>query len=68
MPGVAFKVVIPARYASTRLPAKPLLDLGGRPMVVRVAERARLSGAEEVWVATDHPDVWAAAGRMRWPR
>jgi 3-deoxy-manno-octulosonate cytidylyltransferase (CMP-KDO synthetase) len=61
VPGVAFKVVIPARYASTRLPAKPLLDLGGRPMVVRVAERARLSGAEEVWVATDHPDVWAAA-------
>lgn len=61
MPGFAFKVVIPARYASTRLPAKPLLDLGGKPMVVRVAERARLSGAEEVWVATDHPDVWAAA-------
>ena len=53
----AFKVVIPARYASTRLPAKPLLDLGGKPMVVRVAERARLSGAEEIWVATDHPQV-----------
>lgn len=58
---VAFKVVIPARYASTRLPAKPLLDLGGKPMVVRVAERARLSGAEEIWVATDHPEVHAAA-------
>ncbi len=56
-----FKVVIPARYASTRLPAKPLLDLGGKPMVVRVAERARLSGADEVWVATDHPEVRAAA-------
>ena len=56
-----FKVVIPARYASTRLPAKPLLDLGGKPMVVRVAERAALSGAEEVWVATDHPEVRAAA-------
>lgn len=55
-----FKVVVPARYASTRLPAKPLLDLGGKPMVVRVAERAMLSGAEEVWVATDHPDVVAA--------
>ncbi len=55
MPG--FKVVIPARYASTRLPAKPLLDLGGKPMVVRVAERARLSGAEEIWVATDHEAV-----------
>lgn len=57
----AFKVVIPARFASTRLPGKPLLDLGGKPMVVRVAERARLSGADEVWIATDHPDVKAAA-------
>ena len=58
---VDFKVVVPARYASTRLPAKPLLDLGGKPMVVRVAERGKLSGAGEVWVATDHPDVLAAA-------
>lgn len=58
---VPFKVVIPARYASTRLPAKPLLDLGGKPMVVRVAERAAQSGAEEIWVATDHPEVFAAA-------
>lgn len=57
---LAFKVVIPARYASTRLPGKPLLDLGGKPMVVRVAERARLSGADEVWVATDHPEVRTA--------
>ena len=56
-----FKAVIPARYASTRLPAKPLLDLGGKPMVVRVAERALQSGADEVWVATDHPEVAAAA-------
>jgi 3-deoxy-manno-octulosonate cytidylyltransferase (CMP-KDO synthetase) len=56
-----FKVVVPARYASTRLPAKPLLDLGGKPMVARVAERAMLSGAEEIWVATDHADVVAAA-------
>ena len=58
-----FKVVIPARYASTRLPAKPLLDLGGKPMVVRVAERALLSGAEEVVVATDHAEVLAAVER-----
>lgn len=56
-----FKVVVPARYASTRLPAKPLLDLGGKPMVVRVAERALASGASEVWVATDHAEVVAAA-------
>src|SRR5664280_2970426 len=60
---VAFKVIVPARYASTRLPAKPLLDLGGKPMVARVAERAVLSGAQEVWVATDHADVCAAAER-----
>lgn len=60
---MSFKVVIPARYASTRLPAKPLLDLGGKPMVARTAERAVLSGAEEVWVATDHADVKAAAER-----
>lgn len=53
MTHLAFKVVIPARYASTRLPGKPLLDLGGKPMVVRVAEQAKLSGAEEIWVATD---------------
>ncbi|HRD94481.1 3-deoxy-manno-octulosonate cytidylyltransferase [Accumulibacter sp.] len=58
-----FKVVIPARYASTRLPGKPLLDLGGKPMVVRVAERALLAGADEVLVATDHPEVLAAAER-----
>ena len=45
-----FKVVVPARYASTRLPAKPLLDLGGKPMVARVAERGVLSGADEVWL------------------
>jgi 3-deoxy-manno-octulosonate cytidylyltransferase (CMP-KDO synthetase) len=52
-----FKVVIPARHASSRLPAKPLLDIGGKPMVVRVAERALASGAEEVIVATDHLDI-----------
>jgi 3-deoxy-manno-octulosonate cytidylyltransferase (CMP-KDO synthetase) len=60
---IQFKIVIPARYASTRLPAKPLLDLGGKPMVVRVAERARLSGADEVLVASDHAEVLEAARR-----
>lgn len=48
-----FIVIIPARLASTRLPNKPLADIGGKPMVVRVAERARLSGAARVVVATD---------------
>ena len=55
--GVGFKVVIPARFASTRLPGKPLADIAGKPMVVRVAERALQSGATEVWVATDHEEV-----------
>lgn len=48
-----FYVVIPARYASTRLPGKPLLDIAGKPMVVWVAERAKQAGATEVIVATD---------------
>lgn len=48
-----FTVLIPARLASTRLPDKPLADIAGRPMVVRVADRARASGAAQVVVATD---------------
>ena len=60
---MSFVVIIPARLASTRLPAKPLADLGGKPMVVRVAERAALSGAGRVIVATDHPDILAACER-----
>ena len=50
---MSFIVVIPARYASTRFPGKPLVDLNGKPMVVRVAERASLSSARQVLVATD---------------
>lgn len=52
-----FKVVIPARYASTRLPGKPLADIAGKPMVVRVLDAATRSGAGEVWVATDDERV-----------
>jgi 3-deoxy-manno-octulosonate cytidylyltransferase (CMP-KDO synthetase) len=59
-PGVKFTVIIPARLASTRLPCKPLADLGGKPMVVRVAERAAQSGAARIIVATDHADIAAA--------
>ena len=55
-----FVVVIPARYASSRFPGKPLADVAGKPMVVRVAERARKSGAAEVLVATDHAEIAAA--------
>ncbi len=55
-----FRVVIPARYASSRLPGKPLADIGGRPMVLRVLERALLAGAESVVVATDDVRVQQA--------
>jgi 3-deoxy-manno-octulosonate cytidylyltransferase (CMP-KDO synthetase) len=57
---MGFTVIIPARLASSRLPNKPLADLGGKPMVVRTAERALLSGASAVMVATDHADILAA--------
>lgn len=54
---MSFKVVIPARYASTRLPGKPLLDIAGKPMVIRVAEQAVKSGANEVIIATDFEEI-----------
>lgn len=60
---MSFTVIIPARLASTRLPGKPLADLGGKPMVVRVAEQAMKSGARQVVVATDHADIAAACAR-----
>jgi 3-deoxy-manno-octulosonate cytidylyltransferase (CMP-KDO synthetase) len=50
---ISFKVVIPARYGSTRLPGKPLLNIAGKPMIVHVCEKAQLAGAEEIVVATD---------------
>jgi len=60
---MSFTAIIPARFASSRLPGKALADIGGKPMVVRVAERARESGAREVYVATDHGDIAAAVER-----
>ncbi|HKB54044.1 MAG TPA: 3-deoxy-manno-octulosonate cytidylyltransferase [Ramlibacter sp.] len=54
---MGFSVLIPARLASTRLPGKPLADIGGRPMVVRVAQRAAASSAERVVVAADSPAI-----------
>lgn len=66
--GTPFRIVIPARHASTRLPAKPLADIAGKPMVARVIERVAAAGASEVWVATDHDAVrdavLAAGGRV----
>jgi 3-deoxy-manno-octulosonate cytidylyltransferase (CMP-KDO synthetase) len=58
---MSFKVVIPARYASTRLPAKPLAEIAGRPMIQWVIGAARQSGAEEVLVATDDERVLQAS-------
>ncbi len=55
-----FVALIPARLASARLPDKPLADIGGKPMVVRVAERAAAAGAARVAVATDSPRIAAA--------
>lgn len=55
-----FVVLIPARLSSTRLPNKALADIHGKPMVVRVAERAALSQASRVVVATDHADILSA--------
>ena len=52
-------VVIPARYASSRFPAKVLHPINGVPMVIRVANRAQQSGASSVVVATDHADIQA---------
>lgn len=60
---MSFTVIIPARLASTRLPDKPLADLGGKPMIVRVAERASLSGAARIIVATDHESILAACAQ-----
>ena len=56
----AFIVAIPARYASTRLPGKPLRLLGGEPLIAHVARRARAAGAAQVVVATDDARIVAA--------
>jgi 3-deoxy-manno-octulosonate cytidylyltransferase (CMP-KDO synthetase) len=58
---MSFTVVIPARYGSSRLPGKPLLDIGGKPMVQHVYERACESGAERVVIATDDTRIFDAA-------
>jgi 3-deoxy-manno-octulosonate cytidylyltransferase (CMP-KDO synthetase) len=63
MTRVPFTVVIPARHASSRLPGKVLADIAGKPMVVRVAERARDSGAHRVLVATDSSAISEAVER-----
>ena len=64
---MGFHVVIPARYASTRLPGKPLLGIGGQSMIQRVVERACASSADEVLVATDDARIAAAVHDPRRP-
>lgn len=58
-----FKVVIPARFASSRLPGKPLLDIAGKPMVIQVALQASKSNADEVVIATDHLPISQVVGQ-----
>jgi len=54
---MGFRVVIPSRYASQRLPGKPLMDISGKPMIRHVWERAQEAGADEVIVATDDEKI-----------
>ncbi len=64
---MSFIAIIPARLASTRLPNKPLADIGGKPMIVRTAEQALASGASRIMVATDHADIVAACEAYQIP-
>ena len=60
---MSYTVLIPARLSSTRLPGKPLADIGGLPMVVRVAQRAALAGAARCVVAADDESIVAACAQ-----
>ena len=59
-----FNVVIPARFGSTRLHGKPLLDIAGKPMIAHVCERAKESGANEIVVATDDESILATVSAL----
>jgi 3-deoxy-manno-octulosonate cytidylyltransferase (CMP-KDO synthetase) len=58
---MGFTVIIPARFGASRLPGKPLLDIGGKPMLQHTFERAQLSGASAVHIATDDQRIFDAA-------
>ena len=58
---MSFTVIIPARFASSRLPGKPLADIAGKPMIQHVFEKAQQSGASRVIIATDNEQVEKAA-------
>ena len=59
-----FKVVIPARYGSTRLPGKPLLTIAGKPMISHVCERAQEANAEDIVVATDDARIYQTVAEL----
>jgi 3-deoxy-manno-octulosonate cytidylyltransferase (CMP-KDO synthetase) len=61
---LSFKVVIPARYGSTRLPGKPLLNIAGKPMIELVCERAQQADADEIIVATDDERIFQAVSDL----
>jgi 3-deoxy-manno-octulosonate cytidylyltransferase (CMP-KDO synthetase) len=61
---MAFTVVIPARFASSRLPGKALADIGGRPMIAHVVDRARESSATRIIVATDDQRIFDAVREL----
>ena len=61
---MSFSIVIPARFASSRLPGKPLRDICGKPMIARVIEQAKKSHAEDVIVATDSKEVADAISEL----
>lgn len=61
---MSFKIVIPARYASSRLPGKPLLDIAGKPMLQHVFERAQESDADDVIIATDDQRIADVASQF----
>jgi len=66
MERLAFKVIIPARMRSTRLPGKMLADIAGKPLVAWVAERAAESDADQVVIATDHQEIADAVTALGW--
>ena len=61
---MSFRIIIPARFASTRLPGKPLRDICGKPMIAHVIEQAKKSDAEEVIVATDSLEIAEAIAKI----
>ena len=60
----SFEIIIPARFASKRLPGKPLRDICGKPLIQRVYECALKSSADSITVATDHDEILRVATKF----